>query len=236
MADYDEFEEYYDECVQSGYYDYEKYASDLLESVQDKTSLLELGIGTGLLTEQVLKANLNIDITGVDISSKMLQQAQKRLGTSVQVIESDFFQLNLKDPFDLVYSLGAGFCFNPYKKENVFSFSLGGIELLPDFIEQMAAQVRNEGLFLINKQQAHEYLSIPLKDGKVYEQVIHDTDPHVFTKEYIIREYDQVNMSFKIIYHYLPEDEALLQFKKGGLAYQRMSSNGMFYIFKKENV
>jgi len=51
---------------------------NILESLPKKPKILELGCGTGILTELLVKLKLSLDITAVDIAPKMLACAKKK--------------------------------------------------------------------------------------------------------------------------------------------------------------
>ncbi|MDI3405104.1 class I SAM-dependent methyltransferase [Streptomyces cavernicola] len=74
---------HYNLIMSSGYYDYGAYAQHLSRCLGDSRDLLELGVGTGLMCERLLKIapEKKLRITGVDHTADMLTQAQARLGS-----------------------------------------------------------------------------------------------------------------------------------------------------------
>ena len=83
---------------------------DLAVSVvarQEAPSVLDVGCGPGRVGEAVMEAGA-ASYVGVDFSPHMLRLAQARLAglESVQLIESDFFDLELPEKFDVVLALG----------------------------------------------------------------------------------------------------------------------------------
>ncbi len=96
----------------------EDMAERTLLLTSDKHSILELGCGTGLLTEQLSQHYPQADIYAVDLADNMLQQAKARLMAKppswqfwsrktlpVKLIQADAFSLPFADAaFDLVVS------------------------------------------------------------------------------------------------------------------------------------
>lgn len=78
----------------------------LLEELSrtEGTRLLDLGCGTGALTAQVLEQDHRRQVTGVDLSERMLARARARLGGRVNLVQGDSEHLPLLDgSFDVVY-------------------------------------------------------------------------------------------------------------------------------------
>ncbi|NEQ07744.1 MAG: hypothetical protein F6K37_17895, partial [Moorea sp. SIO4E2] len=62
---YTELAKYYDNFMTSGYYDYKDYATSLQKILGERRKILDMGVGSGLLTEQMLLLE-NYNITGID--------------------------------------------------------------------------------------------------------------------------------------------------------------------------
>lgn len=86
MQHYSEIVKYYDSLMEAGYYDHEKKAQTLLSTVGQCETMLEVGIGTGRLVEEILKINPSCDITGIDFSPAMLEVARERLPDDVSLV------------------------------------------------------------------------------------------------------------------------------------------------------
>ena len=83
---------------------------DLAASVvarHDSPTVLDVGCGPGRVGEAVIEAGA-ASYVGVDFSPHMLRLARARLGglEAVQLIESDFFDLELPEKFNVVLALG----------------------------------------------------------------------------------------------------------------------------------
>lgn len=69
-------------------------------------SILELGIGTGLTTAEMLKVMPHASIVGIDFSKQMLDGAKRRLSDyDVTCIEADYSTYTLNSLYDAVVSV-----------------------------------------------------------------------------------------------------------------------------------
>lgn len=69
--------------------------------------MLDLGIGTGLTTWQILNEFPNSHVDGIDFSSEMLNQAFKRMGkfnSRVSLIEADVTKHEFNGSYDVIFS------------------------------------------------------------------------------------------------------------------------------------
>jgi SAM-dependent methyltransferase len=72
------------------------------EFIPKKAKILEIGAGTGFITEKLCKFG---EVTGVDSSKEMLAHAKKRLaGKKAVFINADLFKLDLGKKFDCIVS------------------------------------------------------------------------------------------------------------------------------------
>ncbi len=93
--------------------------------------VLELGIGTGTLTEKLLDRFPKTRVTGVDISPAMLTQARAKLsfaGNRVELRESDMSTAALGSGYDAVVSAIAFHHVPPRKKAALFAELYGGLD------------------------------------------------------------------------------------------------------------
>ena len=92
--------------MSSGYYDYNELGAALVSIIQHRQDILEIGIGTGLIAEKLLKLNPEYHITGVDFTHEMLDIAKQRCENQVRLIEKNILDLDLGSRFDVILSNG----------------------------------------------------------------------------------------------------------------------------------
>jgi len=102
---YEGIAEYYDTLMTDGYYDYNEISDSLCEVIGDRTDILELGVGTGLVVEKVLERKPNFKITGVDNTQAMIEKAQTRIGNRMTYELQDVTKLDLPNKFDAAFSV-----------------------------------------------------------------------------------------------------------------------------------
>lgn len=86
--------------------DFYKIAVENINLSSSSPKILDLGAGTGLLSEFVLQKYPNAQITLVDLSEKMLEVAKNRFETNtcIHIIRQDFTKYTSTQPFDAVVS------------------------------------------------------------------------------------------------------------------------------------
>lgn len=83
-------------------------------------TLLDLGCGTGLEIDELLKCFPKLQITGVDLSRDMLAQLQKK-HPQVRCIQGDYFQTELgNECFDCAVSVESLHHFTPERKLGLY--------------------------------------------------------------------------------------------------------------------
>ena len=84
-----------------------KAQSDCLaELLKHRKSVLELGVGTGLLAEKLIQKLPDLEFVGMDFTPSMLEQARERLGESVNLVEQNVLFMELEKTFDTIFSNG----------------------------------------------------------------------------------------------------------------------------------
>lgn len=84
------------------------YVSAKAAIIEDIDSILEIGCGTGFLTESIIKKCKGKPITALDMSESMLARAKKRLSNQkIEWLLGDLLHLDIKRKFDLIASSSA---------------------------------------------------------------------------------------------------------------------------------
>lgn len=81
-------------------------ALSLVESINTSPKILDLGAGTGLFSSMVYQKYPNSQITLVDLSEKMLEEARERFHQldNVQYVVGDYSNLTFSQSYDIVIS------------------------------------------------------------------------------------------------------------------------------------
>ncbi len=70
----------------------------------ERLRILDLGIGTGLLSALILEEYPAAEITGIDLSSRMLSEAEKRFAGKVRLVESNYLEQDFGSGYDVIVS------------------------------------------------------------------------------------------------------------------------------------
>lgn len=105
MNEYKQMAEFYD-LVTPAYFDYQRSAKILHNLLGDRKKILELGIGTGQLMDEILNIDPSYDATGIEHTKEMLALAQDRIGERVQLLLLDILEMDLPERFDAALSNG----------------------------------------------------------------------------------------------------------------------------------
>lgn len=145
----DHYDDWYDQTLDSD------ATVRYLNQLQPHGRVLELGVGTGRLALRLAKAGR--EVTGVDVSAKMLERLRvKDPGHSVQTVHTDMRNIRDLGTFSLVY-----IAFN----------TLFGLRTAQDQVElfaTVARQLTPEGLFVV---EAHIPSAKGLASGRLVSLV-----------------------------------------------------------------
>jgi len=186
-VDYGPMAKYYDLIMIGGnYYDYAAIAEHLA-SVPGVRTALELGIGTGLIPERLLKLRAYDAFAGVDYTPAMIDIARQRLADWPQVTLSvqDVTRLELGTAYDLVFSYGGPWYFVPDHHSWALISHLPTDEANSRGLAAAAAHLSPGGRLLLGIQGPHKPYSRPLPGGFTYTQELLPA-PGGFRKRYVL--------------------------------------------------
>lgn len=122
-------------------------AIDMLKNIKGKKRVLEIGVGSGIISTMLALEIEEIEIIGVDINDKALALSQRNIDkhnvqNKVTLIKSDLFE-NVEGDFDMCIS-NPPYIANDYKlpenvkyePSNALFGGQGGDELLKEIIQQ----------------------------------------------------------------------------------------------------
>ena len=167
---YNEIARYYDLLMDSGYYNHEYLAKTIQSLIGQSKKILELGIGTGLLAQEMLKRDYSYSITGVDLSPGMLEIAKKRLPNQVRLLECDVVDMKLEHKFDIAISSGGTWGIIQSDNESLLGTHLPNYQKDVGGLQNVADHLVPGGLLLLSVQPLHKDCDINLADGITYSQ------------------------------------------------------------------
>lgn len=234
---YSAYATYYDDIMLSGYFDHKKSALAVFKILETRKKILDLGIGTGLLTEQMLQLNNQYSITGIDFSDQMLKQAEIRLKpyNNVSIIYNDVRNTTFDITFDAIISTAGpiSITYRPADKQyRLFSYCVNRNEHIT-FIQKLSTWLNKNGLLLISIQEPHEDKDIPLmKSGLIYKQTVIFTDKNLI-KTYSFWDRDQKVDEQTIKTVYFNEIEFNQIFADAGLYYEGNDASNNFCLYRR---
>ncbi|NES21927.1 MAG: class I SAM-dependent methyltransferase [Symploca sp. SIO3E6] len=135
--------------------DYRAIAIELLQLFGDKQDILDVGIGTGLLVEQLLLLQPELQITGIDTSTSLLAQAKASLGTQVDLYCQDVCNLQLDKMFDIAYSRGGAWAFVDDGDTILLASHILELDAIQQSFARVAAHLRDGGRLMIISSNAN---------------------------------------------------------------------------------
>lgn len=170
MSDlYEKLAQFYDDFVQKTR-NYYEIANKLSEKIGDRKDLLDIGIGTGLVVEHLLEINPSYNITGIDTSESLLQQAGKRLGQKVDLHCQSVSELNLDKKFDVAYSRGGAWTFVSDESEMMLASHILSLEEIQKSFGCVANHLKTGGILIISASNAYSNNSVELDNGLVHQK------------------------------------------------------------------
>ncbi|NEN93030.1 MAG: class I SAM-dependent methyltransferase [Okeania sp. SIO3H1] len=172
INEYVEIANYYDNLLTSGYFDYDSLSNTLYNLLAARRKVLDIGVGTGLLTEKML-ALANYKIVGVDFSPRMLEIAKKRLANSdVKLICEDITEFKTEAKFEAIVSTGGVICILEEDGEYRICSHITDPEKNKQLLAKLHSQLDEDGLLALGIQGTHTNYKKEIKDEIFYEQKI----------------------------------------------------------------
>ncbi|WP_424887216.1 class I SAM-dependent methyltransferase [Streptomyces sp. XH2] len=230
---YTELSDYYDLIMTSGYYDYAAYAAELAELLQGCRDVLELGVGTGLVCERLLRHSIDgLRLTGLDHTESMLAQARARLGERVQLLNQDIRQLDLPASFDGAFSVGGVWAHYRTGTEAALGSHLPDHDSNVSALRRLHASLRPGAVLLIAVQRPHDDYEHVLPNGLVYEQRVKTLSGDRLVKDYYLRQDGRVVAHQQCVFRVLSESRGNGLLQQCGFRFTGVSPKGNFYAYR----
>lgn len=179
INEYVEIVKYYDNLLTSGYFDFEALANSLDNLLGGRRKVLDIGVGTGLLTEKMLSL-ANYQIVGVDFSAGMLAVARERLANyDVELICADLTEFEREEKFDAIVSTGGVICVGEKEGEYRIVSHIIDREKNEGLLAKLQGMLDEKGLLVLSIQGVHTNYKKEIQDGIFYEQKIEEEGSYV---------------------------------------------------------
>ncbi|MEM9926615.1 MAG: class I SAM-dependent methyltransferase [Cyanobacteria bacterium P01_D01_bin.50] len=235
MGDYSKMAEYYNIIMTSGYYDYSKVAENILEFYQGG-SILEVGCGTGLILEKLIKQRKINKLTGIDLTQSMLDIAHDNLKyfDNIFLLNQNVVTLSLEDKYDLAFSYGGPWYFVRDNQEFYLISHICNNADNEKGIEQLSNHIYSGGRLLLGIQGPHYDYDKEIVNGMTYAQKIRPT-ANGFIKDYYLLDKDKIVMSQTLNYRIYDFDDVIKMLANYGLEYQPGQTKEKYFIEFKKN-
>lgn len=229
---YEGIAEFYDTLMTQGYYDYDEITRDLSEIVGARVNLMELGVGTGLVAELLLKQNPEYLITGIDNTEAMIAQARERLGDKISYELQDVTKLKLQKKYEAAFSVGGCWYFIDNGDHLELCSHIDDLDTCKTSLERVVEHLESKGVLALALQGAHSNYSKKLTDELTYSQEIFKENMG-FTKRYSFENKDGLVAEQHYKYLVLPEDHAHDLFTDLGCEPVGLNSSRKFFTYRK---
>jgi SAM-dependent methyltransferase len=237
---YDGITECYDLLMRAGYYEHDAMAKAATNVLGDRTSVLELGVGTGLFAQNLVETSPTCEITGVDFTAPMLEIAERRVGDDVELIEADVTEMDLGRTFDAAISSGGVWVAIRDGDELLLGTHLFDYDDEVKGLRNVADHLETDGLLLLSIQDMHQDFDRELDEGVVYSQrLVRDeapTDDHfTIEKQYAFTRDSEVlaAQTLELGFYRAPLMDRILD--QAGFAMEGIDDDDRFIICSKES-
>ena len=236
MNEYTAIVDYYDLLMTSGYYQYEKLAKAISSLISSNQNIIEVGVGSGLLLEQLLAINPQYNLTGMDHTPKMIEAAKKRLGNRVDLFTEDIVAMSITEKFDVAISNGGLCAFVDTGDDCDFYTHLTDDESNLQALKNIANCLQPGGLFIINIQGVHDSYDRPLPGGIVYSQEIFPSkiNQDCIEKNFYFKKDHEVVAHQQLTYRIFQGEAIEELFTRAGFKLQGKDESGQLFICAKK--
>ncbi|MEA5468869.1 class I SAM-dependent methyltransferase [Spirulina sp. 06S082] len=226
--------EYYDLLMTSGYYDYKAQSNALAEVLHSCSSVLELGVGTGLIAEQLIKKMPEIDFVGIDFTEAMLEKSQERLGNNIALHHENILHMDLEKKFDAAFSNGGIWYFiESDQKEYIFCSHIPKIQDIIKSFHSVANHLNTEGRLILSVQGVHKNYEQDLADEVTYCQEIFPLPHSKFDKKYSFRRDRSIIAEQTCRYQLLSESTAKILLDECSFEFQCITPCRQYHVYRK---
>lgn len=239
MTPYQEIAYYYDMLMNASYYDHDTLGKTVHSLIGEREQLLELGIGTGLLAQSLLKTNASYEITGIDFSQAMLEIAEKRLANKVQLVECDIAEMALDRKFEAAVSSGGTWVIVRSESSDELCLGTHLFDHEKDLqgLKNVSEHLEVGGLLLLSVHLPHEDRDIELTDGIVYSQKIKENDTlsdhFSINKTYTFKRGEELLSEESFDLGFYKDSLFPSMFAEAGFEPVGMTESKEFFIYKK---
>lgn len=225
-----EISRWYDAIMEAGYNpsDHKAAADAIVKILGSRRKVLELGIGTGLLAEQLVESS--VELSGFDFSESMLEKAAARLGNRVKLYQRDVTDLDLPEKYEAAISQGGVWV---AINDGFLDSHITGYPRNLLGLTRIAQHLDQKGLLILNIGPEQRDLTMKLADGAEYSQRVSFKEG-TYKKDYFVKKNGEVVASQHCVYaRFNPEEAARLMDEAGFTSRGRDLSNS-FVMFQKK--
>ncbi|MBI2668377.1 class I SAM-dependent methyltransferase [Candidatus Woesearchaeota archaeon] len=217
----------YDATMDAGYNpnSYKVAVEAMLKILGSRKKVLELGIGTGLLAEQLVECG--IDLSGTDFSASMLEKAAARLGDRVKLYQQDVLTLDLPEVYEAAVSHGGVWV--AVRDGNFLDSHITGYERNLQGLTRVAQHLTPDGVLIINVGPEQKDLTLKLTRGEYSQRVFFKGDH--YEKDYVVTEGGWVVALQHCVYGRFNEEETARMMEEAG--FKASGRDEHFAVFEK---
>jgi len=223
---------WYDRIMKAGYYDHNSIADALDNILENRKKILELGVGTGLLAEQMI--NRGYEVSGIDFTPTMLEIAKKRIGGKAKLYEQNVIDLNLPETYEAAVSEGGVWPVTRDEEGRIFLDShITNIEQNILALKKVANHLDTKGLLVLGIQSEHkDFDGLRLEGDAIYSQKVRYILPFI-EKEYFVKQNGQNVAYQQCKYRRFTKDEQERIMRLAGFSEIGIDDSNQFLIYKK---